>query len=75
MKAAELVEMVGQDIVDNYRIENHHGQELGEHTYLGESPRGVPIWIDSRYVKADLKITTGPDRAALDGRLLRRAES
>jgi nickel-dependent lactate racemase len=27
--------------------------------YLGESPRGVPIWIDRRYVEADLKITTG----------------
>lgn len=55
----ELVEMVGQHIFDNYRIENHHGQELAEHTYLGDSPRGVPIWIDSRYVTADLKITTG----------------
>ena len=55
----ELVEMVGQDIVDHYRIENHHGQELSEHTYLGVSPRGVPIWIDSHYVRADLKITTG----------------
>jgi len=55
----ELVEMVGQDIVDRYRIENHHGPVLAEHTNLGDSPRGVPIWIDSRYVEADLKITTG----------------
>ncbi|MCP3693352.1 MAG: nickel-dependent lactate racemase, partial [Planctomycetaceae bacterium] len=46
-------------IVDQYRIENHHGQVQEEHTFLGESPRGVPIWIDSRYVEADLKITTG----------------
>ena len=51
--------MVGQYIVDNYRIENHHGQERDEHTFLGESPRGVPIWIDRRYVEADLKITIG----------------
>jgi nickel-dependent lactate racemase len=58
-EGAELVEMVGQYIVDHYRIENHHGQELSEHTYLGDSPRGVPIWIDSHYVNADLKITTG----------------
>jgi nickel-dependent lactate racemase len=58
-EGAELVEMVGQHIVDRYRIDNHHGQELAEHTYLGQSPRGVPIWIDSRYVNADLKITTG----------------
>ena len=55
----ELVEIVGRFIADNYRIENHHGQALDEHTYLGESPRGVPIWIDSHYVNADLKITTG----------------
>jgi len=55
----ELVEMVGREIVDNYRIENHFGQELDQHTYLGQSPRGVPIWIDTRFVQADLKITTG----------------
>lgn len=55
----ELVEMVGQQIVDHYRLENHHGLELLEHTYLGDSPRGVPIWIDTRYAQADLKITIG----------------
>jgi nickel-dependent lactate racemase len=55
----ELVEMVGRWIVEHYRIENHHGTVLEEHTFLGHSPRGVPIWIDSRYVQADLKITTG----------------
>jgi len=55
----ELIEIVGPDIARQYRIENHHGQSLDEHTFLGTSPRGVPIWIDSHYVEADLKITTG----------------
>ncbi|MBI3837172.1 MAG: nickel-dependent lactate racemase [Planctomycetia bacterium] len=55
----ELIELVGAEIAAHYRIENHHGQDLSEHTNLGQSPRGVPIWIDSRYVAADLKITTG----------------
>jgi lactate racemase len=55
----ELVELVGQEIVDRYRIENHYGTALDEHEYLGDSPRGVPIWIDRRYIEADLKITTG----------------
>jgi nickel-dependent lactate racemase len=55
----ELIEMVGPQIAANYRIENHHGKVLSEHTCLGYSPRGVPIWIDSRYVQADLKITIG----------------
>jgi lactate racemase len=55
----ELVELVGPRIAAEYRIENHHGKNRDEHTYLGESPRGVPVWIDSRYVEADLKIATG----------------
>lgn len=55
----ELIEMVGAAVVDHYRIENHCGRKLSEHTNLGESPRGVPIWIDTRYLGAELKITTG----------------
>jgi nickel-dependent lactate racemase len=56
---AELVEMLGADIVANYRVENHHGKVLEEHAFLGTTPNGVPAWIDNRYVRADLKITTG----------------
>jgi len=55
----ELVEMVGQRIVEGYRIENHYGERREDHTYLGDSPRSVPIWIDTRYLQADLKITVG----------------
>lgn len=55
----ELSEMVGPEILADYRIENHDGRDLSSHTYLGDTPRGVPVWIDSRYVTADLKITTG----------------
>jgi nickel-dependent lactate racemase len=56
---AELEEMLGADIVANYRVENHHGKVLEEHDYLGTTPNEVPAYIDSRYVRADLKITTG----------------
>lgn len=58
-EGAEMIEMVGEEIAASYRIENHHGKVRDEHTYLGTTPNGVPAWIDSRYVKADLKITTG----------------
>jgi nickel-dependent lactate racemase len=58
-EGAELVEMLGADIVNNYRIENHHGKALQEHDYLGTTPNGVPVYLDSRYVRADLKVTTG----------------
>jgi nickel-dependent lactate racemase len=55
----ELVELVGEEIARTYRCENHHGKVLSEHEYLGTTPNGVPAWIDSRYTKAELKITTG----------------
>lgn len=55
----ELVELVGEDIARSYRVENHHGKENSEHDFLGVTPRGVPVYIDSRYVRAELKITTG----------------
>jgi len=55
----ELVELVGAEVAENYRCENHHGKVLDEHTYLGTTDKGVPAWIDTRYVEAELKITTG----------------
>jgi lactate racemase len=58
-EGAELEEMLGPDVVANYRVENHHGKVREEHDYLGTTPNGVPVWLDSRYVRADLKITTG----------------
>jgi nickel-dependent lactate racemase len=56
---AEKVEMLGADIVAAYRVEDHHGTRLEEHTLLGTTPGGLPAWIDTRYVRADLKIATG----------------
>src|SRR5262249_19294769 len=56
---AEKLEMLGEEIVSGYRIEDHHGTRLDEHTHVGTTARGIPGWIDSRYVNADLKITTG----------------
>lgn len=56
---AERLEMLGPEIARNYRIEDHYGTRLDEHTYLGTTERGVPAWIDTRYLQADLKITTG----------------
>jgi nickel-dependent lactate racemase len=56
---AERVEMLSAEIAVEYRVEDHYGTRLEEHAYLGTTPKGVPAWIDKRYVQADLKITTG----------------
>jgi nickel-dependent lactate racemase len=56
---AEKEEMLGSVIASGYRVEDHYGTRLEEHTLVGTTPRGIPGWIDTRYVRADLKIATG----------------
>jgi nickel-dependent lactate racemase len=58
-EGAELVELVGEEVANNYRCENHRGKATEEHDNLGTTPSGVPAWIDRRYTRAELKITTG----------------
>lgn len=55
----EIVELVGAEIASQYRIENHFGKDFESHSFLGVTPSGTPMYIDRRYVEADLKITTG----------------
>jgi nickel-dependent lactate racemase len=55
----ELVELVGEFVATTYRCVNHHGKVQEEHDYLGTTDNGVPMWIDNRYTRAELKVTTG----------------
>ncbi|MCL2743027.1 MAG: nickel-dependent lactate racemase [Planctomycetaceae bacterium] len=55
----EKDEMLGVDIRSRYNVEDHIAKDISQHTYLGDSTGGVPIWIDSRYMEADVKILTG----------------
>lgn len=56
--ADELVELVGEEISNTYRIENHIGTDLDGHFDFGVH-EGVPLQVDRRYVEADLKVVTG----------------
>ena len=55
----ELVEMLGEFVVENYRIENHIATDIESHADLGRTSTGMPILLDSRYLEADLKIVVG----------------
>jgi len=55
----ELTELVGDEIKSKYRIENHYSGDSDSHKYLGKTTRGADIWLDKRFVEADLKIATG----------------
>lgn len=53
----EFVQMVGPEVAANYRIVNHVATDLETHRYLGDTERGVPIWVDSRFLDAELKLS------------------
>lgn len=55
----ELVALVGPEIARDYRIVNHACKDLASHTFHDHSPNGVPIWLDTRYSAAEIKITVG----------------
>ena len=57
--AAELCEMLGEDIVANYRIVNHDSKDKSQLRFLGETSSGGPVWINSHYLDASVKILTG----------------
>jgi nickel-dependent lactate racemase len=56
---AEIREIVGEEIAQGYRVVNHHARELAEHRHLGSTASGTPVYIDERFVSADLHVTLG----------------
>ncbi|MEO8661377.1 MAG: nickel-dependent lactate racemase [Bryobacteraceae bacterium] len=57
--AAEIREIVGEEIAHNYKVVNHNARDLHEHTCLGATSSGTPVYVDSRFIAADLHITLG----------------
>ena len=55
----ELVEMLGEAIVDRYRLVNHSAFDDAGLTYLGDVEPHVPVWLNRHWVDADVRITTG----------------
>jgi nickel-dependent lactate racemase len=56
---AEIREIVGEETAQAYRVVNHNARELKEHRPLGATKSGTPVYIDERFVSADLHITLG----------------
>jgi nickel-dependent lactate racemase len=56
---AEIREICGEETAARYRVLNHHARELSEHRDLGKTAAGTPVYIDDRFVSADLHITLG----------------
>ena len=55
----ELVRLVGDDIARKYRTINHFSKNDGDMSYAGTIMDGTPVYVNSVYANADLKILTG----------------
>ena len=55
----EIDRIVGAEIAAQYQVVNHDARAIGEHRYLGDTRRGTPVYVDERFVSADLHITLG----------------
>ena len=55
----ELEEMLGREVLDNYRIHQHAATDASQLTLVGNSSRGQEAWINSLYMQAKVKILTG----------------
>jgi nickel-dependent lactate racemase len=56
---AEIHEIVGDDVAVSVRVVNHNARDLSAHRALGKTTSGTPVYIDERFVSADLHITLG----------------
>ena len=55
---AQRLEMLGEDILRRWHVVDHDARSPSELTWLG--PIGdVPVWLNRRWVDADVRITTG----------------
>lgn len=56
---AEIDVILGPEIPARYRVVNHDATAFAEHQALGTTRRGTPVYIDKRFMEADLHITLG----------------
>jgi len=55
----ELIRMLGQEIVDTVRIENHDAFDDSRLVHLGRNTYGSEVYLNKTYVESDFKIVTG----------------
>jgi lactate racemase len=56
---AEIDTILGPDIATRYRVVNHDARDFACHRPLGSTARGTPVYVDQRFLDADLHITLG----------------
>lgn len=55
----EILTIVGPEIAAKYKVLNHDARRSEQHRFLGNTRNGTPVYIDERYMKADLHLSLG----------------
>ena len=55
----ELVDMLGEDVIRAVGVVNHDARDDSSLVWLGRHGADVPVWLNRRWVDADVRITTG----------------
>jgi nickel-dependent lactate racemase len=56
---AEINTILGPEVAAKYRVINHDARDAEHHRHLGSTKRGTPVYIDERFMAADLHISLG----------------
>ena len=55
----ELTAMLGADLLGSLEVVNHDGRQEADLVWCGRHGAGVPVWLNRRWVDADVRVTTG----------------
>lgn len=55
----ELDIILGPEIAASYKVVSHDARDFAAHRAVGTTRRGTPVYVDERFVAADLHITLG----------------
>ena len=55
----ELRAMLGDEVSRRVRVVNHDARDDASLTWMGRFGADVPVWLNSEWVEADVRITTG----------------
>lgn len=56
----ELRELIGSDrVLQTVKAINHFARRDEDHVFLGNTPRGMPVKLDRRFVSAEVRIAVG----------------
>lgn len=57
--AEELTAMLGSELLGSLEVVNHDARQEAELQWCGRHGADVPVWLNRRWVEADVRVTTG----------------